>query len=107
MVKDLLKNLLFFCILSSKFFIGATQSSSPADVAAQTTNIITMLPSHPHVNEVFTSKNGILSTVKSSSLCIDCSTIDIQASKRIANLCAEKSVRFNDAPVSGGVKGIQ
>lgn len=60
-----------------------------------------MLPSHPHVDEVFTSKNGLLSTIKKSTLCIDCSTIDIQASKRIANLCAEKSVYFNDAPVFG------
>lgn len=46
-----------------------------------------------------------MSTIQSSTLCIDCSTIDIQASKRIAQLCANKLVRFNDAPVSGGVKG--
>lgn len=77
---------------------GATQSNTPAELAAQTTNIITMLPAHPHVNEVFTSKNGLLSTIKKKSLCIDCSTIDIQASKRIAQLCAEKNVCFNDAP---------
>jgi 3-hydroxyisobutyrate dehydrogenase-like beta-hydroxyacid dehydrogenase len=29
---------------------GATQSSSPAELASKTTNIITMLPSHPHVS---------------------------------------------------------
>ncbi len=40
---------------------GASASSSPAELAAQTSYIITMLPSHPHVNEVFTSKTGILS----------------------------------------------
>ena len=38
-------------------------------------------------------------------MCIDCSTIDIEASKNISKLCAAKSVKFNDAPVSGGVKG--
>jgi len=85
--------------------LGASASSSPAELAAQTSYIITMLPSHPHVNEVFTSKNGILSTIKKSSLCIDCSTIDIEAAKNISKLCAEKFVKFNDAPVSGGVKG--
>jgi 3-hydroxyisobutyrate dehydrogenase len=40
-------------------------------------------------------------------LCIDSSTIDIGAAKRLAQLCEEKSVRFNDAPVSGGVKGAE
>ena len=40
-------------------------------------------------------------------MCIDCSTIDIEASKKIAKLCEEKSVKFNDAPVSGGVKGAE
>ena len=87
--------------------MGAKTSDSPADLASRTKNIITMLPSHPHVNEVFTSKNGILSTIQKSTLCIDCSTIDIEAAKRIAKLCADKSVTFNDAPVSGGVKGAE
>ena len=40
---------------------GAKTSKSPAEVAAQTKYIITMLPSHQHVTDVFTSKNGILS----------------------------------------------
>ena len=87
--------------------LGAKASESPADLASRTQTIITMLPSHPHVNEVFTSKNGILSAVQKSTLCLDCSTIDIEAAKRIARLCGEKSVRFNDAPVSGGVKGAE
>lgn len=43
---------------------GAKSASSPAELASRTQNIITMLPSHPHVNEVFTSKNGILSYTK-------------------------------------------
>ena len=43
--------------------LGAKPSVSPADLASRTKHIITMLPSHPHVNEVFTSKNGILSLV--------------------------------------------
>ena len=46
-------------------------------------------------------------TVQKSTLCIDSSTIDIEAAKKIAKLCEAKSVRFNDAPVSGGVKGAE
>ncbi len=42
-------------------YTGATVAKSPADIAAQTKNIITMLPSHPHVKEVYTNKtSGIL-----------------------------------------------
>jgi 3-hydroxyisobutyrate dehydrogenase len=66
-----------------------------------------MLPSHPHVNEVFTSKNGILSSVQKSTLCIDCSTIDIEVAKRIANLCDEKTVSFNDAPGKKEINSIK
>ena len=63
-----------------------------------------MLPSHPHVKEVFTnSKNGILSSLQESTLCMDCSTIDITVSKSIAKLCNDKKAIFVDAPVSGGV----
>ena len=48
-----------------------------------------------------------LRTIKKSSVCIDCSTIDIEASKKIAALCEQQSVHFNDAPVSGGVIGAE
>jgi 3-hydroxyisobutyrate dehydrogenase len=67
-----------------------------------------MLPSHPHVKEVFTnSKNGILTTLQASTLCMDCSTIDITVSKNMAQLCSDKKAIFVDAPVSGGVKAAE
>ena len=59
-----------------------------------------MLPSHPHVKEVFTnSKTGVLNTLQPSTLCMDCSTIDITVSKHIAKLVNEKQATFVDAPV--------
>lgn len=87
-----------------------TGASSPAELAGQVDNIITMLPSHPHVTDCFTKKGtGILAGVKPNTLCIDCSTIDIEASKHIRQLCESenKSIVFNDAPVSGGVTGAE
>lgn len=87
--------------------IGATASSTPAEVATKSDVVITMLPACPHVTEVYTGKNGILETIKESTVCIDCSTIDIDASKNIAKLCSEKSAVFSDAPVSGGTVGAQ
>jgi 2-hydroxy-3-oxopropionate reductase len=46
--------------------------------------------------------DGILSGAKSGSLIIDMSSISPLVSQRIAAVCAEKSVDFIDAPVSGG-----
>jgi 3-hydroxyisobutyrate dehydrogenase len=49
----------FFSIII--LLLGAKALSSPADIASSTKCIITMLPSHPHVKEVYTNeKNGIL-----------------------------------------------
>jgi len=94
-------------IVNDMVKLGAKGSESPAEVASKSSCIITMLPSHPHVNEVYTSRNGILSAVQKSALCIDCSTIDINASKKLADMCADKSATFNDAPVSGGIKAAE
>lgn len=85
--------------------LGATQSTTPAEVASDSEVIITMLPAHPEVMHTYTSKDGILSSLKKSTVCIDCSTIDIEASKQIAKMVSEKSAVFSDAPVSGGTVG--
>lgn len=41
--------------------LGATQSTTPAEVASDSEVIITMLPAHPEVMHTYTSKDGILS----------------------------------------------
>ena len=41
--------------------LGAKVSKTPAEVAADSEFIITMLPAHPQVMHVFTAKDGILS----------------------------------------------
>ena len=45
----------------SSFFIlsGATVGASPAEVAAQASKIVTMLPSSPHVKAVYNGEQGI------------------------------------------------
>ncbi|XP_013407608.1 3-hydroxyisobutyrate dehydrogenase, mitochondrial isoform X2 [Lingula anatina] len=82
---------------------GANVVSSPAAVASEVDTIVTMLPSNPHVIEVYTGKSGILSTVKPGSLLIDSSTIDPMVSIDMAEQCSKKNATFMDAPVSGGV----
>jgi 3-hydroxyisobutyrate dehydrogenase len=86
---------------------GADVVKYPADVAAASTNIITMLPNSSIVNSVYTGSKGILQTVLPGTLCIDSSTIEQSASIDIAKLCSEKQASYIDAPVSGGVTGAQ
>ena len=39
---------------------------------------------------------------KKGACVIDCSTIDVQTSKEMAEMARSKQIRFVDAPVSGG-----
>lgn len=72
--------------------------------------IFTMLPKGPHVWEVFTNPDtGLLSVEPDQlkdKLFIECSTIDVETSLRVAAKIEKlKAGEFADAPVSGGVNG--
>ena len=84
---------------------GATAAASPADVARQSTVIITMLPDTSDVELVLTGADGILSAVQRGAVIIDMSSISPVATKRFAALAAEKGATLVDAPVSGGEIG--
>jgi 3-hydroxyisobutyrate dehydrogenase len=66
--------------------------------------IITMLPDGNIVEDVL---KAILQVIKNNPILIDCSTIDVNKSKSLYNLCLAKSINFLDAPVSGGTKGAE
>jgi 3-hydroxyisobutyrate dehydrogenase len=82
---------------------GASRASSAADAAKQGELIITMLPSSPHVETAYLGAGGILEGATTGRLCVDMSTIDPAASRRVAEAAKKRGVRFIDAPVSGGV----
>ena len=86
---------------------GVTSAGSPGEVASQCKNIITMLPASQHVQEAYTGKNGIFSTVQGDSLLIDSSTIDPAVSQEMSALALGKSCNYVDAPVSGGVNAAR
>jgi len=65
--------------------------------------VVTMLPSSSHVESAYLGTDGVLAGVASGKLCADMSTIDPAVSRRVAEACRAKGVRFIDAPVSGGV----
>jgi 3-hydroxyisobutyrate dehydrogenase len=82
---------------------GAKSADSPAEVASKMSTIVTMLPSSPHVKDVYAGDDGIFSAVQKGSLLVDSSTIDPSVSQEMAALATEKGATFMDAPVSGGV----
>jgi len=82
---------------------GASRAASAADAAKQSELVITMLPSSSHVEAAYLGPGGVLEGIAPGRLCIDMSTADPAASRRVAEAAKQRGVRFIDAPVSGGV----
>ncbi|KAL5508823.1 hypothetical protein EMCRGX_G004075 [Ephydatia muelleri] len=82
---------------------GAVKAGSPAEVARQTNLIVTMLPSHVQVLEVYEGKGGIFSTISKGTLLVDSSTIDPSVAKDMSAKSIKFGASYVDAPVSGGV----
>jgi 2-hydroxy-3-oxopropionate reductase len=84
---------------------GARAADSPADVARQTTCIITMLPDGPDVEQVLTAANGVFAAVQRDSIVVDMSTIAPGTARRLAKMAGNHGATLLDAPVSGGEIG--
>ncbi|HEY5071213.1 MAG TPA: 3-hydroxyisobutyrate dehydrogenase [Caulobacteraceae bacterium] len=80
---------------------GCRASASAADAVSGAQVVITMLPAGAHVREVWS--RDIIPNAKAGSLLIDCSTIEVEAAKAVADLAAKAGFAVADAPVSGGV----
>ncbi len=65
--------------------------------------IVTMLPAGSDVEAVLTPR--LLSELPEGRLLIDCSTIDVETTRRLAELAEEHKHLMLDAPVSGGAEG--
>jgi 2-hydroxy-3-oxopropionate reductase len=81
---------------------GAKAAASSKAVAEQCSFIITMVPNSPHVKAAILGPNGVIEGAKAGSLVVDMSSIDPTVSKEVGAELAKKSIRFVDAPVSGG-----
>jgi 3-hydroxyisobutyrate dehydrogenase len=66
--------------------------------------VITMLPAGKHVVGVWSE---VIPSVARNALLIDCSTIDVESSKKAHALAAQHGVASVDAPVSGGTGGAK
>jgi len=86
---------------------GAVHAGSAGECVKEVEAVITMLPSSPHVRNVYCSDTGVLASAKAGTLLIDCSTINPMVAREVAFDAAAKGLRMIDAPVSGGVGGAE
>jgi 2-hydroxy-3-oxopropionate reductase len=86
---------------------GGKAASSIAEAVGEVDVVITMLPNHPHVEQVVLGEDGVLANASEGLLLIDMSTIRPESSLAIAAAAKAKGVRVLDAPVSGGEAGAK
>ena len=86
---------------------GAKGALSLGQLAAEAEIAISILPSSPHVREVYLSANGVLSGIKPGVIIIDSSTIDPHTAREVAAAAEKKGIPMLDAPVSGGTGGAE
>jgi 3-hydroxyisobutyrate dehydrogenase len=87
---------------------GAFIARSPKEIAESSRSIITMLPSSPHVQNVYLdTPSSLIHSLSKDHLCIDCSTIDPNVARTVSQRLKSLGVEMVDSPVSGGIVGAQ
>jgi 3-hydroxyisobutyrate dehydrogenase len=74
---------------------------SVAEAMAGAQAAITMLPAGSHVRSVWSDQ--IIPAAAPGTLLIDCSTIDVESARFVADKAAAAGISSADAPVSGGI----
>ena len=78
---------------------GAAPAKSLIEAVAQADVVVTMLPATQHVLDVVTGPDGVLNNMAPGGLLIDMSTIAPHGTDKLIRACAERGIRFMDAPV--------
>ncbi|QYJ76716.1 3-hydroxyisobutyrate dehydrogenase [Shewanella sp. FJAT-52076] len=87
---------------------GAGSGDTAQAIAADADFVVSMLPAGKHVRGLYLGTDtakGLIEVVKAGCLLIDCSTIDADSARAVAEAAAAKGLEFIDAPVSGGTAG--
>jgi 3-hydroxyisobutyrate dehydrogenase len=86
---------------------GATRVDSPAQVAAVSDVIFTIVGLPSDVESVILGNDGVMSAAKPGSILVDMTTSRPSLAQQIAEIAAEKQIMAIDAPVSGGDVGAK
>ena len=80
---------------------AATAVSTPAEVAAASEIVVSMVVDGAQVESVLCGADGVIDGAKEGLLCVDSSTIAPTDTRRIAARLAERGIHMVDAPVTG------
>ncbi|MGE0232336.1 MAG: 3-hydroxyisobutyrate dehydrogenase [Flavobacteriaceae bacterium] len=81
---------------------GVVKAASAVEAATGRDVVVTMLPNGQILRSVAAE---ILPVMKSGTVFIDCSTVDVESARAVSDDAAAKGVLAMDAPVSGGIGG--
>lgn len=87
--------------------LGATWANSPAEVAASSDIVFTIVGFPEDVRQVYLGESGILTTAKSGSIVVDMTTTEPSLAIEIHQVAQAQDVSSIDAPVSGGDVGAR
>ena len=83
---------------------GLTLADSAASAAADADVVITMLPNGPILRAV---ADQVIPAMKPAAVFCDCSTVDVDSARAVADQARSAGLGALDAPVSGGIGGAQ
>ena len=90
---------------------GATLAKSAREAAAASDMLFTIVSDPPALEQVLWghegNNDGALAGLRRGSVYIDSSTVAPSLTRRVAAACAERGVRYLDAPVTGGDWGAR
>ena len=86
---------------------GARFAKSPQEVAATCDFLLTIVSDPPALEQVLWGSCGAVPALKRGSIYVDSSTVSPALARKFAAACAERGVRFLDAPVTGGDWGAK
>jgi 2-hydroxy-3-oxopropionate reductase len=86
---------------------GARVAASPAEVAAASDVVITVVTDSPDVEQVIKGPSGVLEGIQPGGIVIDMSTVSPELEQRLDQQLRLKGCCLLDAPVSGGDVGAR
>ncbi|MVO14703.1 3-hydroxyisobutyrate dehydrogenase [Parasedimentitalea huanghaiensis] len=81
---------------------GVSMAASAAEAATGADVVITMLPNGQILRAV---ADQIIPAMTAGATLVDCSTVDVDSARAVAEQTASSDLLFVDAPVSGGIGG--
>ncbi len=83
---------------------GANTVQTAADAATEADVVITMLPNGAILRNV---AGEVIPAMKSGACLVDCSTVDVESARTVAEQTRAAGLLSVDAPVSGGIGGAE